>query len=60
MDNSFQDPIIADLKAKADRIYEAFMNGELTYIEAERMTASLDRETTQRLTQEYLYMGRSL
>jgi len=55
---SAQDPIISDLKAEADRIYDAFMNGELSYIEAERQTAILDRKTTQRMTEEYMYMGR--
>lgn len=54
MTDSIQDHIIADLQAEADRIYEDFMTGKLTIIEAERMVASLDRKYTQRIVWEFI------
>lgn len=58
MNNSF-DPIITDLQKRASQILEAFNLGQLTIIEAERLTASLDREFTQKIENEYMYMARN-
>lgn len=46
--------IISEMEQEAHRILEAFENGELTMIEAERITASLDRKYSQKIVWEFI------